>query len=306
MLRSCLVLFCLLAATTSAAIWPEHLGQYQRKSDTPLDIRGDDRPEWDEYGLDAIENADYGAFKVTAQRFKDTTGAFGASLEPSGQSYARVGNYLIRCSGKCPKDLPKLAETALAGISRSDLPLLANYLPAKDRIPRSERYILGPIYLKESAPSIPESLVGFQFSPEVALARYRTQKGDQLLVIVSYPTPQIARDQATAFEQAKVGQVKRTGPYVAVIPSPSDPVAAQNLLSDINYQASVSENEPIRIPIKPQTAARMILAIFTLAGIVLAFCVLSGVAFAGLRIFGKRFGYMNADESMIVLNLRGK
>ena len=213
---------------------------------------------------------------------------------------------MILCSGKCPKNLSQLAETGLAGVSRADLPVLANYLPARDRIPRSERYILGPIYLKESAPSIPEPLVGFQFSPEVALASYRTHKGDQLLAIVAYPTPQIARDQATAFEQAKVGQVKRTGPYVAVIPSPADPVAAQDLLSDINYQASVSENEPIRIPIKPQTAARMILAIFTLAGIVLVFCVLSGVAFAGLRIFGKKFGYLNADQSMIVLNLRGK
>jgi len=306
MLRSCLILFCTFAAAAPAAIWPEHLGPDDRKSNTPLDIRGDLRPEWDEYGLDAIENADYGAFKVTGLRFKDTTGAYGASLEPSGQAYLRVGNYLILCSGNCPKSLAKLAAGGLAGVSQSDLPILASYLPAKDRIPRSERYILGPVYLKESAPSIPESLAAFQFSPEVALARFRTRKGDQLLAIFSYPTPQIARDQATAFEKAGLGQVKRTGPYVAVIPLPTDPGAAENLLRDINYQASVSENEPIRIPIRPQTAARMILAIFTLAGIVLVFCVLSGVAFAGLRIFGKKFGYVNADESMIVLNLRGK
>ena len=305
MLRSCLILFCTLAASAPAAIWPEHLGQYNRKSAGVADTSTDDRAQWDEYGLEVTEYADYGSFKVDASRFRDTTGAYAASLEQQ-IGHLRVGNYLVLCSGKCPKDIGDLAEKALPNVSNTPVPVLAAYLPAANRIPRSERYILGPIGLRNLAPGVPETLVGFQFSPEGIVARYRTHKGDQLLAIFSYPTPQIARDQAAAFEKAGFGQVKRTGPYVAVVPSPADPVAAESLLSGINYQASVSENEPIRIPIRPQTAARMILAIFTLAGIVLVFCVLSGVAFAGLRIFGKKFGYVNADESMIVLNLRGK
>ena len=305
MLR-CLIIFSGLAATASAAVWPEHLGPYQRKSDKTLDIRGDVRPEWDEYGLEAMEQADYSAFRVTAERFKDTTGAYGASLEPSGRSYQRVGNYLILCSGNCPKNLAALADSALPNVSRTELPVLASYLPAKDRVSRSERYVLGPVYLKESAPGIPETLVGFQFSPEAALARYKTSKGEQLLAVFSYPTPQIARDQATSFEKAALGSVKRTGPYVAVIPAPPDPAAAAQLLDQINYQASVAENQPILIPIKPQTAAQMILAIFTLAGIVLVFCVCSGFAFGAFRVLSKRFGYSNAAGSMIVLDLRDK
>ena len=305
MLR-CLIVSSVLAATASAAIWPERLGPYERKSDKPLEIRGDDRPEWDEYGLEAIEQADYGAFRVTADRFKDTTGAYGASLEPSGRSYQRVGNYLILCSGNCPKNLATLADTGLPNVSRTELPVLASYLPVKGRISRSQRYVLGPVYLKESAPGIPETAVGLQFSPEAALARYKTPKGEQLLAIFSYPTPQIARDQAAAFEKAGLGAIKRTGPYVAVIPAPFDPAAAAKLLDQINYQASVAENEPILIPIKPKTAAQMILAIFTLAGIVLVFCVLSGFAFGAFRVLSKRFGYSNATGSMIVLDLRDK
>ena len=304
MLRSIVVVF--LASLAQAAIWPEHLGPYDRKSDTPLDIRGDLRPEWDEYGVEAIESAGYGAFKVTAQRFKDTTGSYGASLEPSGQAYVRVGNYLVLCSGNCPKNLAKLADEGLPQVSHAELPILAGYLPVANRIPRSERYVVGPIYWKESVPAIPESLVGFQFSPEAALARYKTPRGEQLLAIISYPTPQIARDQATAFEKAGLGAIKRTGPYVALIPAPADPAGAAKLLDQINYQASVAENEPILIPIKPKTAAQMILAIFALAGIVLVFCFLSGVAFGAFRVLSKRFGYSNAAGSMIVLDLRDK
>ena len=297
-----MILAAALAAAAHAAIWPERLGPFDRKSAQPA-AASDSAPE--ENGFVAAEQADYSRFQITAWQYKDPTGAFAAALERPSKPI-QVGNYVISCSGDCPKDLAKLVDATLPHVSRAALPILPDYLPLKDRIGRSERYILGPVGLKSVAPSIPESLAAFQFSPEAALARYRTRKGDQLLAIFAYPTPQIARDQATAFEKAAIGLVKRTGPFLAVIPAPPDPDAAQKLLVMINYQAAVSFNEPIPIPVKAQSVAQMILAIIELAGIVVGFCVFSGLAFGGYRVLSRRFGHSGAEDTMIVLDLRDK
>jgi hypothetical protein len=297
-----MILAAALAAAAHSAIWPEHLGPYDRKS-AQTATSNEAAPEED--GFVAAEQADYGRFQVTAAQYKDPTGAYAAAIERPSKPL-QVGNYVISCSGDCPKELAKLADAALPRVSRAALPILPDYLPSKDRVSHSERYILGPIGLKTVAPSIPESLAAFQFSPEAAVARYRLRTGDELLAIFSYPTPQIARDQAVAFEKAAIGLVKRTGPFVAVIPAPPDAQAAQKLLANINYQAAVSWNEPIPIPVKPQSVAQMILAIIELAGIVVAFCVLSGLAFGSYRILSRRFGHSGAGDAMILLDLRDK
>src|SRR5579863_99975 len=176
MLR-CMILAAALSAAAHAAIWPEHLGPYDRKSAQSA-TSGEAAPEED--GFVAAEQADYGRFQVTAAQYKDPTGAFAAALERPSKPL-QVGNYVISCSGDCPKDLAKLADAALPHISRAALPILPDYLPLKERVSRSESYMLGPIGLKNVAPSIPESLAAFQFSPEAALARYRTRTGEELL-----------------------------------------------------------------------------------------------------------------------------
>src|SRR5438270_4136910 len=91
----------LATAVVHAAIWPEHLGPYARKSAALLETSSEDRPRLNEYGLQAVEAADYGTFKATAAQYKDSTGGYAASLEhPSIQ----LGNYVITCAGKCPKN----------------------------------------------------------------------------------------------------------------------------------------------------------------------------------------------------------
>ncbi len=58
-------------STASAALWPEQLGKYQRKSTAPVDVSAASRAQLNEDGLEAIERADYGSFQVTACQFKD-------------------------------------------------------------------------------------------------------------------------------------------------------------------------------------------------------------------------------------------
>ena len=126
MLRS-LILAVLFIASANAAIWPEHLGKYQRKSVKPVVGRASLLA--DEYGKDEAEEANYGSFVVLAQRFKDSTGAYAAALEMR-EPPLQVGNYLITCSGNCPKNLASLVDT-LPKISHAALPTLRNYLPVE-------------------------------------------------------------------------------------------------------------------------------------------------------------------------------
>ncbi len=221
-----------------------------------------------------------------------------------------MGNYLITCSGRCPKDLASLAE-GLPRISHQPMPILKDYMPSKNMVAGSERYIMGPVGLHANLPRISQSAVALQFGTEGMAARYRASKGELTLAIFSYPTPQIARQQAGAFEGISRASVKRTGPLVAVaLPaegaSQADTGDVQKLLSEVNYQASISMNEPLPLIITPQTAAQMVLGILKLAGIVLGFCLVSGLAFAALRLVARRFGYSDAGTAMTTLHLGGK
>jgi hypothetical protein len=279
-------------------MWPDRLGDYQRRSASPVDVHAD------EYGLEAAERADYGSFQVTASRFKDTTGAYAASLELSG---VRVGNYLVRCAGKCPKDLPQLADAGLPNVSHTSVPTLNTYLPPKGLLLRSERYILGPLGLKANAPDIPTSAVNFDFGTEGEIARYRTPAGTLLLAIFSFPAPPMARQQLPEFQKIPGATVKRTGPFVAI--ALGSPSAAAKLLQAINYQGVVAEDErpPVKpLEITPQTAGQMIIAIITLAALLLGFCLLSGLVVGGTLHIARRFGYSAAEGSLITLHLEGK
>jgi hypothetical protein len=307
MLRSVVLGFIAISAASAAgaAIWPEHLGKYERKSVTQVPGSG-----VDEYGREAAEDADYGAFKVEATRYKDSTGAYAAALEISGQQPIQDGNYVITCTGRCPKDLASLAD-GLPRISHLPMPLLKDYMPAKNRIAGSERYVMGPAGLHSNLPQIQESAVALQFGTEGMVARYRASKGELTLAVFSYPTPEIARQQARAFEGISRTNVKRSGPLVAIaLPadagSQADADESQKLLSQVNYQASIAMNEPLPLIITPQTAGQMILAILSLAGIVLGFCLASGLAFAAIRVIARRFGYTDAGTAMTTLRLGGK
>src|ERR1039458_2674275 len=105
-----LILAAVFVSSACAAIWPDRLGEYQRKSASQADLGPDDTARWGEYGLETTERADYGSFDVSAWRFKDTTGAYAGSLDPPVGGRIRVGNYLVACQGKCPKNLPQLAD----------------------------------------------------------------------------------------------------------------------------------------------------------------------------------------------------
>jgi hypothetical protein len=305
-----LALVLLFASTACAGMWPEQLGKYKLKSASLANIASEDRPQLEELGLDTAEDADYGQFQVKAEKFRDTTGAYAASLEASTAQETRIGNYLVSCRGNCPKDFAALSAAALPNASKAAIPSLGSYLPAKGLIPHSERYIVGPLALRAHAPQIPESAAAFPFGTEGEFALYKAPEGEQALAIFAYPTPQMARQQAPSLQAIPNAVVKRTGPLVAIVlPSASQTVNksdAQALLAQVNYAGSVAWNQPMPLIIRPQTAAQMVVAIFYLAGVVIGFCFISGLAFAAIRIAARKFGYSDAEGTMTTLHLGGK
>jgi len=295
----------LFGSCAFAAIWPPQLGTYQRKSAQSAAPSADAHLQAAEDGLQETEVADYGSFTVKAERFKDPTGAYAASLDPANRLKSRIGNYLLSCDGQCPLDLASLAESAFPHVSHASTPTLGDYLPARNRIPRSERYILGPVSLGANLPEIPPTAAAFQFGTEAEVAQYRFGQSTATLAVFSYPSPQIARQQAPKFQSITGAEVKRTGSFVVIALAPS-PIA-KTLLSEVNYNGQVQINETPPLVLRPETAGQMLVSIINLAGLVLGFCLVSGLLVAGaLFAARRRFGYSGADGTLTTLHLGRK
>ena len=293
----------------SAAILPNQIGSSQRLSAQPAAIDPADRPIWDEFGFQESEQADYGTFTATAWRFHDSTGAFAASqwLRPADRKSLVIasGNYLLRFEGHPPA--PALIEALrFPGQSFAALPVVRGYLPTGGLIPNSERYILGPASLQRFEPSLPVQAAAFQFGTEAQTGRYRSKSGEMDLAIFSYPTPGMARQQATEFQKLPGAVVKRSGPLVAVVTGAHDPADAQKLLANLEYEANAAWSAPSPLIIRPQTAGQIVLGAITLAGIIIGFCFLSGLLFGATKILRQRFGPPDAGGAMILLHLREK
>jgi hypothetical protein len=312
-----------MAMAAHGAIFPDHLGTYQKSA--PKTIGIPDKELYDEYGLEATESADYTSpdkkhISATAWRLHDSTGALALfdSRRPPGATpsdFAPLavhtsdgtifvfGNYVFQFTGGM-FDQPVLNElyTQLARVDNAPLPALSTFLPPEGLVANSERYILGPVSLQRAEPGIPPSVAGFRMGAEAQFAQYQTPKGLLKLLIFDYPTPSMAREQAVEFQKIPGAVIKRTGPLVVATLNPPDPDAAERLLGKINYQANVTLNEPT-----PQSQAkglaRMILNIFVLAGAVLAMCVVGGLGFAGYRIMSRKMWRKEETVEMIVLGL---
>ena len=215
-----ILLVSALAVQAPAALLPEALGEFVRKSVEPVEAQ---EPELSaEFGFEEAEQAVYAtpdgrSARIQATRYYDDTGAFSAFQwfkpeEGEWETYGKrawkgpdsiliqLGNYLVEMSGDAPVDehvelmlafLPKIRVTV-------DPPVLA-YTPKQETGDGSERYILGPVALERLAPEISPSTAGFHFGAEAHYAEYSTPAGPTRMLLFSYPTPQMAREQVEAF-----------------------------------------------------------------------------------------------------------
>lgn len=278
-----------------------------------------------EFGFTDFEEAVYTRgdrrIEVRAARFGDATGAFGAfsfyqlpQMQPESigdlalSSGTRVlfyrGHVLVdakldRATAMSAADLRQLAEKLPQPAPHASRPPnLPSYLPPEAREPASSRYLLGPAGLEAVKAPLPAEVLDFTRNPEIALATYRTSQGEATLMVIAYPTPQIAAERLRAVaayrpppvpgapETGLAFMVKRTGPLLAVATGELSSEEAKALLSRVNYDADVTWNE--RTYSSRDNIGNLIIGVFTLIGVLLLFAIVIGISFGGARVLAKR------------------
>ncbi len=265
--------------------------------------------------------------KIRAARFADASGAFGAytfylqpemTKEQIGDQGASLGQRVLFYRGNVMVDVLFSKESAMSGAelrelagalprpngNAANLPTFIEFMPRRGYIANTQKYVMGPAALAALAPPVPADLVDFNASSEVSLGRYNTSSGEATLMLISYPTPQLAAEHLRRIEaahqmtqpQSGVSSIenagsffdKRTGPILAIATGPVSDSDAKSLLRMVNYEASVTWNTPTDNA-QARELYMLILNIVVLCAILAGLAIVAGVAFGGIRILMKRW-----------------
>lgn len=277
-----------------------------------------------EYGFTDFEGATYTRddgrkLTIKAARFQDASGAYGAftfyktpemineKIGDQGSSLDRRvlfyrGNILVdaifeQFSAMSAAELRELADDLpRPASSTANLPGLPAYLPKQSYVKNTAKYIMGPVAFERDGAPIPAQYVDFSKGAEVVLGDYSLSGSAARLMLVGYPTPQIAAAQLKQIDAAEqshqLGDVsiitRRSGPIVALVSGTVSSGDARSLLSSINYDADVTWNERTNFT-RRDNVANLIVGIILLAAIIGGISLVAGVAFGGFRVAVQRF-----------------
>jgi Family of unknown function (DUF6599) len=304
-----------------------------------------------EYGFTDVASATYTSgdgrkLTIKAARFADASGAYGAFTyykmpqmlnEKIGDQAASLnervlfyrGSILVdalfsRLSAMSAAELRELAnDLPLPSENNRNLPGLPVYLPRESYVKNTAKYVVGPVGLEKIAAPVGAQLVDFSTGAEVVLGNFNTDDGQAALMLISYPTPQIAADRLRRIEAAhqqraqapdSAPQVspgpmfgRRTGPIVVIVAGPVSQGEADKLLNAVNYEANVTWNEPTS-PNKRDNIGNLVLNALLLCGILMGFSLVAGLAFGGVRVlirsmFPERLFDRPGEQEFISLHL---
>jgi len=302
-----------------------------------------------ELGAGNAESLDYSnrsrQILVALQRYKDPSAAYAAytlelnpTMQPSevrkisaaGQDHVLmlIGNFVVdvlQAKNISSADIEVLAASLERHADHTPLPPVRAYLPEERLIQGTQRYALGPAGFDAALATLNESKfapitaeIGFATGAEAMLASYQSEHNkSQDLLIIDYPTPQIAEQRlhhiqrVLAANSALAGAtIERKASLLSLVLSPASAEAAAKLRDDIRYQTSVTWNEPSQTLTDPPW-------VVVLKGIFVgtfAFCGMAiavGIAFGGVRVVTKRLfpGKVfdrSEDIEVLQLGLSGK
>jgi len=293
-----------------------------------------------EYGFVEYEIATYvqgnRKLAVRAARFQDATGAYGAFTfyRPPGSIPEKIGDLAAsdndrvlffrgavlvevrfdHLTAMSASELRELA-AALPQVSgpAANLPLLPGYLPKDKVVPSSAKFVLGPAAYASLALPIADNIVDFGLKPEILSAKIAQPNTDAALLLIAYPTPQIALEKMEAMQKTSPPpdaslMVKRTGPIVKLIAGSISAQDANSLLARINYQAEVTWNENTGLG-KKDNIGSLVIAALTLALIIFVCSLGTGAIFGFARpiaskLFPRWVRPTSEAAEFIRLNLR--
>jgi hypothetical protein len=277
-----------------------------------------------EAGLLATESRHYTSgsetLMVTVCRFKDSSGAYQFYTEmvtpemkaaglgeesafSSDSGAILVGNLVVNVGpspGTRPESLADLLPVLKANADKTPYPPLRTYLPVKWRVFGTERYALGPVGFRAAMNSLGLSAyadlvdhVGYKFGAEAILAKYQGEYGSGTLLLLEYPTPQLAEQHLHHLEEVlpaakKAGvTVERKASLLSLVFEPTSAMHAQAIRDEVNYDTEVTWNEPSHTATDPPMVTIMV-KIFLFTGLFMGIATAVGVAFGGMRVIIKR------------------
>lgn len=300
-----------------------------------------------EYGFTDFASATFARddgrkLAIRAARFADASGAYGAFTyykqpemlnEKIGDQASSLNNRILFYRGSVLVDavFDKLSVMSAAELRElaGDLPLpqggarnlpsLPTYLPKPGYVKNTAKYVMGPMTLNKLGSPLPMELVDFAAGAEVVVGTYHGSGGEGTLMLISYPTPQIATEHLRRIEaahqpNAQTGQdgavgvgsfaQKRSGPIVAVAVGTFSQSDAESLAS-IHYDADVTWNENTFFD-KKNNVANLLWNVVLLCGALMGITLVAGFAFGGARVALKRFLPEHAqtvEQEFISLNI---
>jgi hypothetical protein len=321
------------ASSGSSPVLPRTFGGWQMQGDAqtssdPAIADETNAAILKEYGFNNFENATYTRedgrkLKVRAARFADASGAYGAFTfykrpemqnEKIGGQASSLNNRVLFYNGNVLIDAVFDHLTAMSAAELRDLaaalpmprggannlPGLPTYLPKPNYVKNTAKYVVGAQALDKIGSPIPSQLVDFSAGAEVVLGNFNTGNGDGTLMLISYPTPQIATQHlklidaahlanqqqqpgALPFEEVGMFMDKRTGPIIAIAAGPYAQSDAKALLDSVNYDADITWNENTYLD-KKNNIANLVWNAAILSGILIGMGLIAGLAFGGLRV----------------------
>lgn len=229
----------------------------------------------------------------------------------TGSAMILVGNLLIDVSGQNlaadAHDFSGLVAAVQPHASDEPYPSLWQYLPTAHFVPRSDRYALDPDTLSRALTEVSGHAwpagdwLGFDDEVEAEVARYRIGSRSLILLLASYPTPDLATEHIREMEQwftinpapgAATGgrpvlYVRRIGSMVGFVAGAADAAQAGPVLGDIRYQTVVTWNEP-GFKLKDLTMPQYVIGAVIGTMTILLIALVCGIALGFIRIGVKR------------------
>lgn len=308
------------------SILPDRFGSWV-PSASPVKVKPaeKDAPLLTEAGLEEWFTRPYSngsqTLSVSLERFHDPSGAYEAytvlldtDLEPStvgqltaighGRLIMLIGNFLVNVEQPqlaSTEDLRHLSEIVRKSGDTTPLPPIRSFLP-QGFTDGTQRYALGPAAFQsaldklgkaEFAPLAKEA--GFDFGAEAMFANYQKAKESGVLLLIDYPTPQLAEqhlrhlDAVLSPAERQAGTtVERKGSLLSLVLRPPSAAFAAELRGGVHYQTEVTWNEPThKLTDPPWVVVLGRILIFTLMFMGLTVAV--GAAFGGVRVLLKTF-----------------
>jgi hypothetical protein len=277
---------------------------------TPQDMRRVDSamaPVLESYGLEQRTLQDWlgpqGRVRASVFRMRDSSGAYGLfsvkrepdvegnSRFPFGADGFRTGDRAVFWSGAYVVELggDEQAVNAWAALVAPNLrgasvkPAIIGQLPVEARIPGSERFLAGAAGMGSDW-GVDPLLLGFEHSAEAAVANYRIRGKTVRLLLLTYPTPQLALRYAEVFTPVSGTNgrlTKRMGTLLAVADQ-ADEDEVRALLESVRHEFQITRNEAAPEEIK---VARFVVSMIKGIGALVGLALLAGGILGGIRIY---------------------